>query len=241
VAVQDDVARDHGWRVGSVIPMEFPRNGVQQVPVKAIYKDNQLNGQYLLSLADYQKGYSDQIDSLVVAKIKPGVAPATARQAVERVAAGFPNVKVEDQAQYKADTGKQLDQLLNLVRGLLLLAILIALVGIVNTLALSVFERVRELGLLRAVGATRRQVRAMIRWEAVIVAVLGAVLGLALGVFFGWAMSRALSSQGFSEFSIPGGQLVLYVVLAAVAGIFAAILPGRRAARVDMLRAITTE
>jgi putative ABC transport system permease protein len=241
VAVQDDVAKDHGWRVGSVIPMEFPRNGVQQEPVKAIYKDNQLNGQYLLSLADYQKGYSDQIDSLVVAKIKPGVAPATARAAVEQVAAGFPNVRVQDQTQYKANTGRQLDQLLNLVRGLLLFAIVIALFGIVNTLALSVYERVRELGLLRAVGATRRQVRSMIRWEAVIIAVLGAVLGLALGIFFGWAMSRALSSQGFSEFSIPGGQLVLYVVLAGVAGILAAILPGRRAARVDMLRAITTE
>jgi putative ABC transport system permease protein len=241
VAVQDDVAKDHGWRVGSVIPMEFPGNGVQQEQVKAIYKDNQLNGQYMLSLTDYQKGYSDQIDSLAIAKIKPGVAPAAARAAVDRVAADFPNVRVQDQAQYKADTGKQLDQLLNLVRGLLLFAIVIALFGIVNTLALSVYERVRELGLLRAVGATRRQVRSMIRWEAVIIAVLGAVLGMALGIFFGWAMSRALSSQGFSQFSIPGSQLVLYVLLAALAGILAAILPGRHAARVDMLRAITTE
>jgi putative ABC transport system permease protein len=241
VAVLDTVAKDHGWKVGSVIPMEFPRSGVQQESVKAIYKDNSLNGSYMLSLADYQKGYSDQLDSLVIAKARPGADVAAARAAVDRVAADFPNVRVQDQAQYKADTGKQLDQLLNLVRGLLFFAIVIALFGIVNTLALSVYERVRELGLLRAVGATRRQLRSMIRWEAVIIAVLGAVLGLVLGVFFGWAMSRALASQGFSEFAIPSGQLVLYVVLAALAGILAAILPGRRAARVDMLRAITTE
>jgi putative ABC transport system permease protein len=241
VAVQDTVARQHDWKVGSVVPMEFPRNGVQREPIKAIYKDNQLNGQYLLSLTDYQKGYSDQVDLLVIAKAKPGVAVATARAAVDRAAADFPNVKVQDQAQYKANTGKQLDQLLNLVTSLLLFAIVIALFGIVNTLALSVLERVRELGLLRAVGATRRQVRSMIRWEAVIIAVLGAVLGLVLGIFFGWAMSRALANQGFSEFAIPASQLVLYVVAAAVAGIVAAILPGRRAARVDMLRAITTE
>src|SRR6266545_89722 len=204
VAVQDTVAKQHGWKVGTVIPMEFPRNGVQQEPIKAIYKDNQLNGQYLLSLPDYQKGYTDQIDTLVIAKAKPDVAVATTRAAVDRVAADFPNVRVQDQAEYKENTGKQL-------------------------------------GLLRAVGATRRQVRSMIRWEAVIIAVLGAVLGLALGIFFGWAMSRALASQGFSEFAIPPGQLVLYVLLAALAGILAAILPGRRAARVDMLRAITTE
>jgi putative ABC transport system permease protein len=241
VAVQDTVAKQHGWTVGTVIPMEFPRNGVQREPIKAIYKDNQLNGQYLLSLSDYQKGYSDQIDQLVVAKIKPGVAAATARAAVDRVAADFPNVRVQDQAQYLENTGRQLDQLLNLVRGLLIFAIVIALFGIVNTLALSVLERVREIGLLRAVGATRRQVRSMIRWEAVIIAVLGAVLGLALGVFFGWAMSRALASQGFSEFAVPSGQLVIYVVLAGLAGIVAAILPGRRAARVDMLRALTAE
>jgi putative ABC transport system permease protein len=119
--------------------------------------------------------------------------------------------------------------------------VVIALFGIVNTLGLSIFERIRELGLLRAVGATRRQVRAMIRWEAVIIAVLGAVLGLAVGVFFGWTIVRALRSVGITEFALPGGQLVIFVVFAALAGVLAAVLPGRRAAKVDVLRAITTE
>jgi putative ABC transport system permease protein len=241
LAVSEHAAKQHGWKVGSIVPMEFPSNGVQRVPVEAIYKDNQLNGSYLLSLADYQKGYSTQLDSMVIAKVKPGVDAAGARAAIDKVVASFPNVQIQDMAQYKQRTGKQLDQLLNLVRGLLGFAIIIALFGIVNTLALSVFERVRELGLLRAVGATRRQVRAMIRWEAVIIAVLGAILGMVVGVFFGWTLVRALASEGFGEFTVPVGQLVAYVLLAAVAGVIAAILPGRRAARVDMLQAITTE
>jgi putative ABC transport system permease protein len=111
----------------------------------------------------------------------------------------------------------------------------------VNTLGLSIFERIRELGLLRAVGATRRQLRAMIRWEAVIIAVLGAVLGLAVGLFFAWTMVQALTSEGITEFVLPGGQLIGFVLAAAAAGILAAVLPGRRAARIDVLRAIAAE
>src|SRR6266540_1121177 len=197
LAVSEDVAKQRGWKVGTVVPMEFPADGVQQVPLKAIYKDNELNGGYLLSLADYQKGYGTQLDSMVIAKVKPGVDAASVRGAIDKVVADFPNVQVQDMVQYKQQVGKQLDQLLNLVRILLAFAIVIAL--------------------------------------------FGAILGMAVGVFFGWTMVRALASQGFGEFSVPGGQLVAYVLLAAVAGVLAAILPGRRAAKVDMLRAITTE
>ena len=110
-----------------------------------------------------------------------------------------------------------------------------------NTLALSIFERTREIGLMRAVGMARSQVRAMIRWEAVIIAVFGAVLGLVIGAFFGWAMVQALKDQGISSLSIPGGQLVIYVVLAGLAGVVAAIWPARRAAKLNVLEAITTE
>src|SRR6266511_1786448 len=210
LAVSEDVAKQRGWKVGTVVPMEFPADGVQQVPLKAIYKDNELNGGYLLSLADYQKGYGTQLDSMVIAKVKPGVDAASVRGAIDKVVADFPNVQVQDMVQYKQQVGKQLDQLPHLAPTQPAFAIVIALFGIVNTLALSVFERVRELGLLRAVGATRGQVRSMIRWEAVIISVLGAILGMAVGVFFGWTMVRALASQGFGEFSVPGGQLVAY-------------------------------
>jgi putative ABC transport system permease protein len=241
LAVKDTVAQANGWALGENVPMEFPRSGLQQVPVRAIYKDNSLNGDFLLSLRDYERGYADQLDSQVLVKAAPGVDPAASRAAIDRVVADFPNVTVRDQAEFRAEMTRQINQVINLFYSLLGLAILIALFGIVNTLALSIFERVRELGLLRAVGATRRQLRSMIRWEAVIIAILGAVLGLAVGVFFGWTVVRASRGIGITAFSLPGGQLVLFVVAAGLAGILAAILPGRRAAKVDMLRAITTE
>jgi putative ABC transport system permease protein len=241
LAVKEDVAEASGWTVGERVALQFPRGGTQQVPVKAIYKDNSVNGDYLLSLADYQRFYADQADSQIMVQAAEGTDPAASRAAINRVLVDFPNVTVRDQAEYKAETARQIDQVVNLFFALLALAVVIALFGIVNTLGLSIFERIRELGLLRAVGATRRQVRSMIRWEAVIIAVLGAVLGLAVGVFFGWTIVRATRGIGITEFALPGGQLVLFVVFAALAGILAAVLPGRRAARIDVLRAITTE
>jgi putative ABC transport system permease protein len=241
LAVKEDVAKANGWTVGERVALQFPRGGTQQVQVKAIYKDNSVNGDYLLSLADYERFYADQADSQILVQAAPGADPAASRAAIDRVLVDFPNVTVRDQAEYKAETARQIDQVVNLFFALLALAVVIALFGIVNTLGLSIFERIRELGLLRAVGATRRQVRSMIRWEAVIIAVLGAVLGLAVGVFFGWTIVRALRSVGITEFALPGGQLVIFVVFAALAGILAAVLPGRRAARIDVLRAITTE
>ena len=241
LAVKEDVAKANGWTVGERVALQFPRGGTQQVQVKAIYKDNSVNGDYLLSLADYERFYADQADSQILVQAAPGADPAASRAAIDRVLVDFPNVTVRDQAEYKAETARQIDQVVNLFFALLALAVVIALFGIVNTLGLSIFERIRELGLLRAVGATRRQVRSMIRWEAVIIAVLGAVLGLAVGVFFGWTIVRALRGVGITEFALPGGQLVIFVVFAALAGILAAVLPGRRAARIDVLRAITTE
>ena len=241
LAVKEDVAEANGWTVGERVALQFPRGGTQQVTVKAIYKDNSVNGDYLLSLADYERFYADQADSQILVQAAPGTDPAASRAAIDRVLVDFPNVTVRDQAEYKAETARQIDQVVNLFYALLALAVVIALFGIVNTLGLSIFERIRELGLLRAIGATRRQIRSMIRWEAVIIAVLGAVLGLAVGLFFGWTIVRALRSVGITEFAVPGGQLVIFVVFAALAGILAAVLPGRRAARIDVLRAITTE
>jgi len=148
---------------------------------------------------------------------------------------------VDDESQNRTDQSKQLDTLLGLVTALLLLAIVIALFGIVNTLVLSIFERTREIGLLRAVGMTRRQVRGMIRWESVIIAVFGAVMGIVIGLFFGWSLVQALKDQGVTRFAVPGGQLVIYVIVAGLFGVIAAVWPARRAARLDVLRAVTVE
>jgi putative ABC transport system permease protein len=124
---------------------------------------------------------------------------------------------------------------------MLMLAVLIALLGIVNTLVLSVFERTRELGLLRAVGMTRQQVRAMVRWESVVISLIGALAGAALGIGLGLALSQALADEGIKAISIPGLQVALYVALAAVAGVLAAIGPARSAAKVDVLKAVVAD
>jgi putative ABC transport system permease protein len=163
------------------------------------------------------------------------------QRGIEDATTSFGNILVQDQTAFRDQQGGFINQLVGLITALLAMAILIALFGIVNTLGLSIFERTRELGLLRAVGMSRRQVRSMIRWESVIIAILGAVLGIAIGVAFGWSIQQALASQGLTELRIPGGQLVLYLVLAGLAGVLAAILPARRAARLNVLRAISYE
>ena len=241
IAVRDDVAKDHGWKVGDVVPMAFPIGGTANETIRAIYGNNQINGSYLLALTDYEKHYADQLDAIALVKAKSSVSTDQARAAVDRVVADFESVQVKDQAEYKRQQADQINQVLVLFYVLLALAVIIAIIGIINTLALSVLERIRELGLLRALGMTRRQLRAMVRGEAVIIAVLGAVLGLAVGVFFGWALVRALKDQGITEFVVPFGSLLGFVIAAALAGVLAAVFPGRRAARIDVLRAITSE
>ena len=146
-----------------------------------------------------------------------------------------------DQDGFEKEASGFIDELLLFVTVMLLLAVMIALLGIVNTLALSVFERTRELGLLRAVGMTRGQVRAMVRWESVVISLIGAMSGAALGIGIGLALSQALKDEGITEISIPGPQIAVYVALAAVAGVLAAIGPARSAAKVDVLKAVVSD
>ena len=139
-------------------------------------------------------------------KAAPGQAESI-RAPIESLLKRYPNGKLQDRAQFKAAQAKQITQLLNLIYALLMMAIIIAVFGIGNTLALSIFERTHEIGLLRAVGMTRAQVRSVVRWEAVIIALFGTLLGLLIGVFFGWVLVQALKDQGISELSLPAGSL----------------------------------
>jgi putative ABC transport system permease protein len=241
VMVQDDTASSHKWHVGDTVPMEFAKSGVQRVPITGIFKRSDFASKYLLAKDVYLQNFTNRQAQLVVVKARNGASIAATRSEVTDVAQGFPNVEVQDQAQYKAKFTSRVNQILALVSVLLLLAIVIAAIGIVNTLVLSVLERTRELGLLRAVGMSRRQTRRMIRWEAVIMAVIGAALGLCVGVFFGWALVQSLEGEGISRFTLPFGQLLVFVLLAGAIGVLAAIFPARRAARLNVLAAIAYE
>jgi len=242
VLVFKDTAADLGLDIGDTLAMEFAAVGQRNQTVAGIFGNNSIvASDYVLSMEGFERNFELDQDSMVLAKAAPGTSATGAEAAIEDATRGFPSVQVSDQAAFKEQQASQVDQLLGLVTALLGLALVIALLGITNTLALSVFERTRELGLLRAVGMSRRQARSMIRWEAVIIAVIGAVLGLVVGAFFGWALVTALDSEGITELDIPGGQLAAYMVIAALAGVLAALPPARRAARLNVLRAISTE
>ena len=193
-----------------------------------------------MSLAGWEQHFPQTLDSYVIILKPADVSAAQAQKVVNGVAAHFGGINAQNKAQFKATQLSQFDQILGLVYVLLLFAVVIALVGIVNTLALSIYERTREIELLRAVGMTRAQLRRMVRGEAVIVAVFGSLLGLVIGVGFGGAIVRSLRDQGIG-LTVPVSQLVVFVVLAAVAGLLAGWLPARRAAHLDVLQAINAE
>ena len=147
---------------------------------------------------------------------------------------------VQDRDAFKASKGAEIDTILNLIYALLALAVIIALLGIANTLALSIYERTRELGLLRAVGMTRNQMRSSVRWEAVIISLFGTLLGLGVGQFFSFALQQAVKGEGVELYDVPWLQIFLIVALGALIGVLASIRPARRAARLDVLDAVST-
>ena len=241
IAVYKNVARDKHLHLGDTVPVVFKDTGLKQLRVALIYGENRPAGDYFLGTPAYQANFANDYDTQVFVKKAPGASNTAALAAVKQVVDRYPGAKVLDQSGYKAEQAKPINQLLSLIYALLALAIIIALMGIANTLALSIFERTRELGLLRAVGMTRAQLRSTIRWESVVIALQGTALGLVVGVFFGWALVKALSDQGIDQFSVPVGSLAIIVVLAALAGVVAAVLPGRRAAKLDVLKAVVSE
>jgi putative ABC transport system permease protein len=223
-----------------MVTMTFARTGVQQLPVVAIWDGQGIQASFLISLETFEANFLEQLDAQVLIALVDGVTIEEGRAAVASITDAFPNVQIQDQADFKQQTESQINLILSLIFVMLLLSVLIALLGITNTLSLSIIERTREIGLLRAVGMSRKQVRRMIRWESVIISVFGAVLGIVLGIIFGWAVVRALSDQGLL-FVLPIGQLIGALFAAGVAGVVAAILPAWRASRLNVLEAIAYE
>ncbi|MCW2709630.1 MAG: hypothetical protein JWM22_3472 [Frankiales bacterium] len=240
LAVSKTEAKNLGVKVGDRVPVTWARTGQHDFTVGAVFDNNQFAGGYIVSASTYAANVTDKKDSVVAVKAAAGATPAESRAAVERGLADFPNIQIEDQAEFVKKQGDQIDSVLNIITGLLLLSIVIAMLGIINTLALSVVERTRELGLLRAVGLQRRQLKRMIRVESVVIAVFGALLGTVVGVGFGYALVTALHDQGITEFALPIKRIVEVLVIAALGGVVAAALPARRAAKLKVLDAIAT-
>lgn len=244
IAVYKDVAKKEHLKLGDTVPVVFTDTGPQKLRVALIYGDNTAAPapRYFVGTPAYNANFSTRYDAQVFVKKAPTATTAAALAAVKKLAVRYaPGSTVMDRAAYRAEKVKPINRLLMLVYALLALAILIALLGIGNTLALSIFERTRELGVMRAVGMTRSQLRSTVRWESVVIALQGTVLGLLIGVFFGWALVLAMKDQGVSVFSVPYMNLAIVVVVAALAGVVAAIPPSRRAAKLNILRAIVTE
>jgi putative ABC transport system permease protein len=240
--VEQKAADNKHWKVGTHVQLDFAKTGRQPLIVGGTFKASGLFSNYIISTTVFEANFTDQLDTVIAIKVADSADLETVQRAIGDAIAPYPNLTVDDPATVKKDQANQINQLLTLINALLALAIIIAVIGIVNTLVLSVVERTRELGLLRAVGMLPRQVRQMIRGESVVIALFGALLGLVVGLGFGIALTEAvISNSGSGVLSIPVVSLIEFLVLAILFGVVAAIWPARRAARTNVLAALAFE
>jgi putative ABC transport system permease protein len=243
VALFADYATDNGYTLGDTIPVSFADGAGDQLTVGAIFDNDDLVDEVVLPRAAYAPHAATRSsDVVLLIDLADGVSNADGEAAIQPVADRMGAPDVQDRQEYIDSVAGEVDQMLTIIYVLLAMAIVIALMGIANTLSLSIHERTRELGLLRAVGQSRRQLRSMVRGEALVVALFGTVGGLGLGTFLGWAMVRTIeASEGLGAFAVPAGQLGVVVALGAIVGVAAAARPARRAAKLDVLEAIATD
>ncbi|MTA27784.1 MAG: FtsX-like permease family protein [Actinobacteria bacterium] len=241
ILLHRDPARDYAVSVGDTLTILWLNGTEQRIEVGGIYDDATIAGNWLVGLSTLQAvSTATPTDFFIGAKIADGVSIEDARAAVEKVALDFPSAEVQDQAEFQQAQEDQLNQLLIIIYGLLIISIAIAVLGIANTMALSVFERTREFGLLRAVGMSKRDLKRSIRWEAVIVAVFGASLGIIVGIPLGLAVTTALPSTFITTTVVPVNTIITILIASIIVGVVAAIGPARRAAKLNVLDAIST-
>lgn len=243
LAVADTEAAKRGWTLGSTASLAFIDGTKQTFTVRAVFEQSELAGDYVITRAAWAPHRAQDSDRLIAVTFKDGVSTADGTAAVEKTAEAYGSPEVQTRDEYAQTAAGAIDMMLTLVYALLALAVVIALLGIANTLTLAIHERTRELGLLRAVGQTRSQLRAMVRWESVLVAAFGTTGGLALGGLLGWVLVKASEGAGDTAFAfaVPPVQLLVVALVGLVAGAIAGWRPARRAARLDVLRAIATE
>ena len=237
--ISDEVAADRGFAVGDEVRLDFAGATDQALTVIGVYTDDIVADEgYILDLATWDGVGAAGTDTWYALSVIDGTPEAEAEAALATVSDTYPGVEIDTANAFVESMEATIDQALAAVNVLVALAVIIALIGIANTLALSVFERTRELGLLRAVGMSRRQLRRMVRIEAALVALFGAILGVTVGVGFGWASVAALPATVTSTLAIPAARILILVVVAGAAGVVAAWGPARRASRLDVLQAI---
>jgi putative ABC transport system permease protein len=238
--IEQQTAGTLGLKTGQKFTMTTVDGKEATFTVAGEYKDPMLLNGILITSSAYSRVFPQSALYMVFVKGVGGAASDQQLAALKTALKDVPTAKVQTVAEYQDSVVKQVNQLLNLLYGLLAMSVIISLFGIVNTLVLAVFERTREIGLVRAIGMSRRQVRATVRYESIITSVIGAIMGIVVGIVFAWVVTTRFAGQGIT-FSIPGTQLVVFLILAVIVGVIAAILPARRAAKIDILEAIHYE
>ena len=240
VLVDSATAQTKGWAVGTELEVLLPNGEQLALTVGGVFEPNQAIGSTVVTIEAYEAAGGPALDNYVYVNVAEDADGAAVRSELEETVSAYPVVSLKDQTEFADEQKGQIDQLLIVINALLVLSVLIAALGIVNTLALSVIERTREIGLLRAVGMGRAQLRRMVRLESVIISIYGATMGLVLGTVFGVTLTRALRDQGIEVLSVPVGRLLLFLAIAALIGVLAAVWPARRAAKLKVLDAIAT-
>ena len=238
--VHESALEANKWSVGDSLTIEYGGGKSAEAAIVGTYTDSTF-AQFVIAEEVFVSNLGEDRVAIAFARLADSVTLEEGQTAADEALASFPNVDVNTRSDQIAEAEAQVDQLVTLFTGLLSLALVIALLGIANTLALSIVERTREIGLLRAVGMARRQVRQMVRWEAMITSVFGAILGVGIGTIIGFAVVTSLADEGLGSFALPGAQLVVWLLAAAVAGLIASLGPARKAARLNVLTAISYE
>ena len=243
VGVHREISDELNLELGSQVPVEFnSRDGTVVFQISAIYSEDIIAGEsWIIDLTTWETYFNRNLDTFASAITASGVSQSEARAAIDRVGLNYPQVDVQTKQEFNDAQVGQISLVVTIVNVFLYLALVIAFIGVANTLALSVIERTRELGLLRAVGMNRGQMLRMVLGEGVIISLFGGVLGILLGIVFGVAIVNLLPSDFISTLAIPTQTLIVYLIVAAIAGLIAALLPARRASRLNVLDAIASE
>ncbi|MFJ6086097.1 ABC transporter permease [Streptomyces sp. NPDC092369] len=241
VVVDDDTAKSYGWKAGSDFTVHYEDGKAQRLTVAGVYEGNELIRGIMLDNKVLTPHLTDPGDMQILVKTADGASSAT-KDKLEKALGTNPAIKVQSKQDLSDDIAQIFTLMLNMLYGLLAMAVIVAVLGVINTLAMSVFERSQEIGMLRAIGLDRKSIKRMVRLESLVISLFGGVLGIGLGVFFGWAAGELLGAKMATyELVLPWTRMAIFLLLAATVGILAALWPARRAAKMNMLAAIKSE